>query len=154
VRTVELGIPALEAAGWISVRRRLPAILRLSNQTKDALVSNNAQIAPAAKAEPGIVRPTGFFGDPVALKTAKPILGMRSNATDRELATEYLDRASALELARIEALRDEHGVVPVEILVITGDARLDFGLRDHFEALAAKYRHRSKLRTMLGFDDH
>lgn len=153
-KTVELMLPRLCSAGWVTVtrQRRRPAIVGLTEEARKALATAGGlslTIARHIAATPV----AGFLGDPIALDRAEKLLLKKDHATAADLAAIYLEEADPNETARIHSMLDDFDSIPLEISVITGYERLDNGLRDHFEIKARRHLSRKGWRKFLGFDD-
>lgn len=151
-KTVELYVPRLAAEGWVRVQRarRRPAIVTLSEAARRALFGEQNVTRTDHHL---LVPPKGFHGDARALDIARKVVLVRSSGTSRDLAEVYLEHADPDELARIHALRDDDGSIPIEFHSVTGDAKLDDGLLTHFDAQARQQRTRSAARRIFGLGD-
>ncbi|TAM87606.1 hypothetical protein EPN42_10855 [bacterium] len=71
--------------------------------------------------------------------------------TAHDVARYYLESASPDELARLDALRDEQGGLPIDV-VPTGEPQLDEGIRVIFEDQAHFRARRAAERRAFGWD--
>ena len=150
VRTATRTIARLRERGLLTTRRRQrsAALIALSAAALPhcgtAAVSITAPMPSkddrTRATRIGVPLPPGFIGDVSAYSVMVILLRpYQRTVAPVDLALRYLENASTREQVRLEALKDEYGLYPIET-TLTGYAQLDEGLRQH----ATNQRRRSE----------
>jgi DNA-binding transcriptional ArsR family regulator len=141
IRTATRTIARLRERGLLTTRRRQrsAALIALSSAALPHCGTAAVSIVPAAPSNDersrasriGVPLPPGFIGDVNAYSIMAILLRPHQRTVAPvDLAVRYLENATAREQVRLEALKDEHGSYPIDV-ILTGYAQLDEGLRQH-----------------------